>query len=598
MERSLEFINYRNLGLDKPQRLVLNYSLELGKLGGLITVIGPNNAGKSNVLDGLINFKNGSFEKRDITLLEMDEKYQNPTLKFVAKDGDDYYEYGFNKNNRISKFEGKIKEKKITKKDLHNYAIELLAVFKSVLSDVSFENKIKAFIEDAKVGKAEATEEEFDKLVEATKRRFANYGYNFKKHVFGTSLEKSKYVETSNDDKTLGTFLKNYGFNLIPHVFKYDQVAIKSSELSISPYDLENSKFFKSVLKAIDYDYKTVLNAYKKFEETGVKGILDKVSKELNKKMSMISNRFNTLYRCDTSKYLFDIELESSKIFFKISKDEDALMLAYQSTGFRWFFDFYFNFLLSNSLVAGDIVVSDEFATCLHPQGQKELRKFIKEFGQKNDIIFVIATQSPFLSDVDNFDELRVVSSDKYAHISNSFTTVNHNDPDSLKPIKESFTISNHVLYDYDTEVVFVEGITDYNYLTMFKRILGYEKIAFLPIEGLGKTKSEMEKIRNTLISIRKNHGLLLTDGDGAGKEMINVCKGTALDAISLIDVDPSFKEIENLFSEDDQKKHGIKLSNKTICNSCIVKNFVTSKSFSDITLKNFKKLFETLTNR
>lgn len=46
-----------------------------------------------------------------------------------------------------------------------------------------------------------------------------------------------------------------------------------------------------------------------------------------------------------------------------------------------------------------------------------------------------------------------------------------------------------------------------------------------------------MEKIRNTLIGIRKNHGLLLTDGDGAGKAMAAVCKGTALETMALNEV-------------------------------------------------------------
>ena len=56
MERVLEYEKYRNLGLKNKERLVLNKSLEKGKMGNLVIVVGANNSGKSNVLDGLLAF--------------------------------------------------------------------------------------------------------------------------------------------------------------------------------------------------------------------------------------------------------------------------------------------------------------------------------------------------------------------------------------------------------------------------------------------------------------------------------------------------------------------------------------------------------------
>ena len=56
MERALFIEKYRNLGIEEPQRLVLNYSLKKGEMGNLVIVIGPNNSGKSNVLDALSTF--------------------------------------------------------------------------------------------------------------------------------------------------------------------------------------------------------------------------------------------------------------------------------------------------------------------------------------------------------------------------------------------------------------------------------------------------------------------------------------------------------------------------------------------------------------
>ena len=88
MERSIRISKFRNIGLIKPEQLVLNYSLEKGKLGGLITIIGPNNAGKSNFLDALEVFGNGKFSSRDVSNLSFEPKDQIPELVLMAKDAE------------------------------------------------------------------------------------------------------------------------------------------------------------------------------------------------------------------------------------------------------------------------------------------------------------------------------------------------------------------------------------------------------------------------------------------------------------------------------------------------------------------------------
>ncbi|WP_220092244.1 hypothetical protein [Helicobacter sp. 16-1353] len=40
MERALYFNNFRNVGLDESERLVLNHSLKRGEMGNLVILIG------------------------------------------------------------------------------------------------------------------------------------------------------------------------------------------------------------------------------------------------------------------------------------------------------------------------------------------------------------------------------------------------------------------------------------------------------------------------------------------------------------------------------------------------------------------------------
>lgn len=52
-ERWVEIRDFRNVGIGKPVKLVLNRTAEEGRMGDLVFLIGPNNSGKSNVIDAV-----------------------------------------------------------------------------------------------------------------------------------------------------------------------------------------------------------------------------------------------------------------------------------------------------------------------------------------------------------------------------------------------------------------------------------------------------------------------------------------------------------------------------------------------------------------
>lgn len=78
------------------------------------------------------------------------------------------------------------------------------------------------------------------------------------------------------------------------------------------------------------------------------------------------------------------------------------------------------------------------------------------------------------------------------------------------------------ILTNPNNKVIFVEGITDYNYLTAFKLLRENKEnkeinIVFLPIAGLGdKDKKDQMKIIIDKLSKFKNP-IIFTDADGAG---------------------------------------------------------------------------------
>lgn len=609
MERVLEYEKYRNLGLKNKERLVLNKSLEKGKMGNLVIVVGANNSGKSNVLDGLLAFGEKRFTQKDITTLSHNSADRNPSLSLTTKDGDDIYSYKFSAN--ASHAEIAYPYDRYNMAQVKKEWSDVCIIIESTLTRnrVNLDNyhieDIKQKIQSLKTQEgAYEVEKEIIQILNTLQK---NYGGIYSSSAIWRTVKaelesfeifKKSLNSKQPEDQVLNTkFLAKYNIEFMPKIYKYAEVMLSNSNLKTTNQSFANNEFFKALFNSISVSVEEIKNAYADFNSIGDKGILTSLERKLNKKLKQVSKRFNQLYVLEDDTYLFEISLESTNIYFTMTRNDQNITLDYQSTGFRWFFNLYFNLLAANKLNPGDIVIMDEPATNLHVKGQQELRVFLKEFAMKNDITIVLATHSPFLIDMDYLDELRVVTMDNnISSINNDFSTIDLEDPDSLKPIKEALTVNNHVLFDPDNKVVFVEGITDYNYMVAFKKKFDVEDIVFLPIKGVGKYgtpdfKAKQKEISKRLIKIKKHMPILMVDGDGAGISMKNTNKDSELSVFSLSDISPKFKEIEDLFSQEDKSKFNLEKHSST---SAQFKTFeVENLALSKETLDNFKQVFD-----
>ena len=408
-------------------------------------------------------------------------------------------------------------------------------------------------------------------------------------------------VLKSNDFDLFNTqYMKCFGINVVPNIAVYEEKNISDSDLSCAPDSI--NAFLNIVLEDIGFKKENIVSAYNIYRNQKNIGILKKLESQLNKKVAILSKKFNSIYKLDDGCYEFAFRVERDQLALILSKNEEPVTLAFQSTGFHWFFKLYFNLLSRNTMQPGDIIVMDEPATHLHVQGQQELRKFLKDFTIKTGVTIVLATHSPFLVDMDNLDELRIV---KNIHgrtsIQNDFSAIDANDSDTLSSVIKALTVKTHILSDPDKQMVFVEGITDYNTLTKAVRLLGeeYQNISFIPVNGIGKDKEQQREVLRKILEIgRKRNPILLVDGDKAG-EAIKKLNGENKDlpVISLSEIDPEFKEIEALFVESDRIKLGIQKENGKYVKSSIlssnIKNYSKDKDFSDETKSNFKKVLD-----
>ncbi len=326
----------------------------------------------------------------------------------------------------------------------------------------------------------------------------------------------------------------------------------------------------------------------------------------------------NKFYDYSKKSTAYEIKLEIHDCR-KSDNQNEPIILSQQSTGFQWAFNFMFGFLYNwgshFSLNKNIIYVMDEPATHLSVPARKEFRKFLKEYAHKNHVTFVVTTHDPFLVDTDHLDEIRIVEKETESSvIKNHFNYPLNNaskDSDALDKIKRSLGVGQHVFHNPQKHrIIFVEGITDYCYLSAFKLYLYYKEFkdnpipfTFLPISGLKNNPNEMKETIQKLCAL-DNNPIVLTDDDrkcdsdqNATSERFKKANEEMHDPIRILQLsnyNNRFKQIEYCFSENDRKEYA-KNKRKELAMAFKTRLLYGEKddAVSEETKKNFLKLFE-----
>ncbi len=293
-----------------------------------------------------------------------------------------------------------------------------------------------------------------------------------------------EYKELKITDNDLKTTLFTFFDYSSPSEFNQSDWFFRNSlfrKMSFHPYDiwknlnLDDKKDFAEIL---EYNMQLKINSL--------------ITKEFNKLLAIAQDspqdsyqlkirvrHNNKFYDYSKKSTAYEIKLEIHDCR-KSDNQNEPIILSQQSTGFQWAFNFMFGFLYNwgshFSLNKNIIYVMDEPATHLSVPARKEFRKFLKEYAHKNHVTFVVATHDPFLVDTDHLDEIRIVEKETEGSvIKNHFNYPLNNaskDSDALYQIKRSLGVGQHVFHNPQKHrIVFVEGITDYCYLSAFKCI-------------------------------------------------------------------------------------------------------------------------------
>ncbi|MEI0579983.1 AAA family ATPase [Brachyspira pilosicoli] len=602
----------------KYGRLYLNGDVEQG---GLISIIGANGTGKSNILSAIEKaFKGGIDDKRDNPKIDgfigckpeleiFIESYRGNIYKGkFLKDGLMFYPYKVNNTYFLKNYLETI-AKLIFEEDklLENRYYEI--TYRTHVSEDNISIMLKIFMElknkfNNYVLSYFMIISIFSCLSDIKYYKKTNARYEFDIDKAADDIENNKVQLSIAYHQIIKKVMQieqilDYGYC---NVYVHNKSNIKNEELTINKDDIKNSSFLYSLFKSTNNmkTYEYLINNYD-YIVSDVSFSKQKEN-EINKLFEdTISKSFNELYKSNND-YVFKIILETNCIRVYFETKNGLTNLENESDGFNWFFSLFFNTINPNELKKGDIIIIDEPEQHLSVPLIKELRKFLKQFAKDNGITIITSIQIPYFADINHLDELKIVEQKQDGvgvKIENDFSAT-YGKVDSLEKIINAFGVK-HIDITRDTRIIYVEGITDYNYLTAFKLLMEHIEnkeinIAFMPINGVGRPNDERQKkdIIDSLCQLSKNP-ILLIDGDNSADQFAELAENTSLRITQLKGINPNFITIEDLFGDKDKRDYKINKNNKDALASALFKNniinYYEKKLITETTINNFFKV-------
>lgn len=303
-------------------------------------------------------------------------------------------------------------------------------------------------------------------------------------------------------------------------LFKY--VNLSPKEI----YELGNDR--KVVVKRIDHRNNNVISTEEEdLTDTEIRDWSDKKRERailLNSAASELTKNFRKWWM--QGNYIFAFVADGHHFRINVSDDlrPEPIELEGRSRGLQWFFSFFLVFLVETKEEhSNSILLLDEPGLSLHPIAQYDLAKFFRTLSKDNQLIYT--SHSPFLVDMDNLANVKVVYLDSGTGRTRISANLRYDEKDAEKSIYPvhaalGLTVSDTLLLG--CLPILVEGPSDQIYLSMIKRYLmgkghikNNKELVFIPtggVKGIGPVTK--------LVSSREDElPLVLLDSDNRGND-------------------------------------------------------------------------------
>ncbi len=218
--------------------------------------------------------------------------------------------------------------------------------------------------------------------------------------------------------------------------------------------------------------------------------IRSKIKRQIDK---YINSEFRAFYT--TEDVTLSVDFNANSVAFSVQTgDGETLQLGERSNGLRWYLETFIDAKANNLPQRNVVYLFDEPGCFLHVNAQKELVSLFGHLAdQGNQVVYT--THSPYMLDTvnDGIHRIRAVTKDAqgYTHIYKTAYDSNISPgcaQDTLAPIINALGMNLNDTFGpaKDKVNIVTEGTSDYIYMCMMAKVLGVdsEKYAIIPSQG------------------------------------------------------------------------------------------------------------------
>lgn len=234
---------------------------------------------------------------------------------------------------------------------------------------------------------------------------FKDSNMNFTKNPF-CNLSKNKHIIKLENEEKIAHLSEVILCELLQYIkilfWRYRDDDYLHDKVPLEEFVSNTKKFscIDNIFQIAGWKHADYRNYLINYDSTTRNNLLRTAQDEINK---LIKKHWTT-----HNKLSINLSFEGSDLTINLNEPGHVTPPNFRSDGFKWFLTFllYFKRHAVNSL-ENHILLVDEPGVFLHPRGQKDVLKELKNISEKNQIIY--STHQTFLIDKNNPDSVRIV---------------------------------------------------------------------------------------------------------------------------------------------------------------------------------------------
>ena len=306
-----------------------------------------------------------------------------------------------------------------------------------------------------------------------------------------------------------------------PDIVYYKNYDIISDSVTLDDLSKEENRTFQNLLEVGDLSKSTLVESGDFKRDTAITDAETEIESRLNETWSQKRIEVNLSY--DTGGERLNLYLRD-QIESVSGVDEKSLTQPSQrSEGFRWFLSFYINFLAET---AGDedghkILLLDDPAVHLHPEGKHDWMDSVEEIGSEEQIIY--SSHSPYLIQKRYPSRIRTVE-DGGIRGTEIGTDIFEAERGTLEPLRNALGINlgsspflshRQILVEGPSEYYIISAVANYYDSVLDRDIFGWSEVAIMPVRGANDAIGKASWLESEGIDYA-----VLLDSDSEGQEV------------------------------------------------------------------------------